>query len=66
MPRDSFKVLGLGLGASESEVKLRFRALSRVYHPDKHNPEQTGKTQEEAVALFQLINNAHSHLREVL
>jgi hypothetical protein len=31
---DLFKVLGLGLGATETEVKIQYIALSCIYHPD--------------------------------
>jgi len=63
---DSLKILGLGLGASEAEVKTKYRALSRVYHPDKHDSSKTNMTDEEASDFFKLINNAQSYLREVL
>ena len=62
---DSFKVLDLGIGASEMEVKVQFRKLSRIYHPDKHNSSQTGMANADATAFFQLINNAYSYLKEV-
>ena len=39
---DSLKILGLGFGATEAELKHSFRRLSIVYHPDKHKPEETG------------------------
>ncbi len=61
---DSLKCLGLSLEATEREVRVNFRQLSRVYHPDKHKPEQTGLTQREAIEKFQLINNAYSYLVE--
>jgi DnaJ-class molecular chaperone len=32
---DSLKILGLGLGASEREVKLAYRRLASIFHPDK-------------------------------
>ena len=63
---DSFKVLGLGLGASEAEVKQKYRELSRLYHPDKHDATKTGMTDEEAEEFCKLINNAYSHLREIV
>jgi DnaJ-domain-containing protein 1 len=31
----SLKILGLGLGASETEIKIHYRQLARKYHPDK-------------------------------
>jgi hypothetical protein len=63
---DSFKVLWPGLGATETEVKVRYRALAQIYHPDKHDPAQTGLTHLEASQYFQLINNANSYLCEIL
>jgi DnaJ-class molecular chaperone len=29
----SFKILGLGLGASKMEIKIHYRQLARKYHP---------------------------------
>ena len=37
---DLLKLLGVGLGALESEVKAQFKAMPRIYHPDKHKTEQ--------------------------
>ena len=62
----SFKALGLGLGATETEVKVAYRALARIYHPDKHDPAQTGMTHADASEYFKLINNAQAYLCEVL
>ena len=62
----SFKALGLGLGATETEVKVAYRALARIYHPDKYDPIRTGMTQEEASEYFKIINNAQAYLCEVL
>ena len=31
------------------EVKIRYRTLARRLHPDKHDPNVTGLTSEEAV-----------------
>ncbi len=63
---DSFKVLGLGLGATEMEVKVQYRALSCIYHPDRHDPMRTGLTNEAAADFFKLINNAQAYLHDVL
>ena len=61
---DSLKVLELGLGASEAEVKMRYREFSRTYHPDKHRSKVTGKTNKED--FFKLINNTQAYLQEIL
>ncbi len=62
---DSLKILGLGLGASERKIKLAYRQLACLYHPDKweHAQATTGKTLEETIAHFQLLNNAQAFLR---
>ena len=44
----SLRILHLGLGASEIEVKLKYRQLARIFHPDKNNQATTGLTTEEA------------------
>ena len=50
---DSLKVLGLGFGASETEVKVQFISMSRIYHPDKQKIEQTKIIEEDTTDLFQ-------------
>jgi curved DNA-binding protein CbpA len=61
---DSLRILGLGLGASEREVKLAYRRLACLYHPKKWDQtcEVTGMTLGETTAHFQLLNNAQSFL----
>jgi hypothetical protein len=49
---DSMKILGLSEGATEGEVKAAYQAMSRIYHPEKHNSGFTGKSDEEAVEFF--------------
>ena len=65
---DYLKILGLGLGASECEVKLTYRRLACLYHPDKWDQTHmiTGMTLTETTAHFQLLNNAQSFLRATL
>ncbi|KAL7536025.1 hypothetical protein ACHAXR_011344, partial [Thalassiosira sp. AJA248-18] len=63
---DSLKVLGLGLGASETDVKIKYRALSRLYHSDKHDSTKTGMTDQAASDFFKLINNAQAYLCQVM
>ena len=65
---DSLKILDLGLGASEREVKLAYRRLASIYHPDKweHSRHTTGMTLPETTAHFQMLNNAQSFLRSRL
>jgi hypothetical protein len=62
----SLQILDLGLGASEIEAKMKYRQLSRIYHPDKNNQTITGLTTEEATEFFKLLNNANEYLKEIL
>jgi DnaJ-class molecular chaperone len=63
---DSLKIFELGYAASYSEVKSQFRALARIYYPDKHDLERTGMLHTDAKIFFQLINNAHEYLKDKL
>ena len=60
----SLTILGLGLGASETEVKVHYRQLAQKYHPDKNIPATTGLNASEASTFFQLLNNAHEYLKD--
>ena len=60
----SLAILGLGLGASETEIKVHYRQLARKYHPDKNDTAITGLTTSEASTFFQLLNNAHQYLKD--
>jgi DnaJ-class molecular chaperone len=61
---DSLKILGLGQGALEREVKLAYRRLACLYHPDKweHARPTTGMTLAETTVHFQLLKNAQAFL----
>jgi DnaJ domain len=60
----SLIILGLGLGASEMEIKVHYRQLARKYHPDKNDTNLTGLTTTEASDFFKLLNNANEYLKE--
>ena len=60
----SLKILGLGLGASEMEIKIHYRQLTHKYHPDKNDHAATGLTTEEVTEFFKLLNNANDYLME--
>jgi curved DNA-binding protein CbpA len=57
------KILGLGLGASKTEIKVHYRQLARKYHPDKNDFTATGLMAEEATEFFKLLNNTNDHLK---
>ena len=44
-------------------VTIWYRTLAQRLHPDNHDPSVTGMTSEEAVELFELVNNAQQFLR---
>jgi len=56
----SLTILGLGLGTSETEIKVHYQQLARKYRPDKNNPAITGLTVTEASNFFKLLNNAQA------
>jgi DnaJ-class molecular chaperone len=58
----TLRLLGLGLGALEMEVKIRYRQLAREYHPNKINQEVMGLAAAEACDFFKLLNNANMFL----
>ena len=55
------KILSLGLGASETEIKVHYRQLACKYHPDKNDYIATGLTMEEVTEFFKLLNNANDY-----
>jgi DnaJ-class molecular chaperone len=60
----SLKILGLGLGASETEIKVHYRQLACKYHLTKNDTTITGLLAEEASEFFKLLNNANDYLKE--
>jgi preprotein translocase subunit Sec63 len=60
----SLTILGLGFGASKTEIRVHYRQLACKYHPDKNSPAITGLSASEASAFFQLLNNAHEYLKD--
>jgi preprotein translocase subunit Sec63 len=60
----SLTFLGLGLGASEIEIKVHYQQLACKYPPDKHNPAVTGLTAAEASDFIKLLNNTQEYLKE--
>jgi len=54
--RDYYKILGVGRGATASEIKSAYRKLARKHHPDV-NPNN-----KEAERRFKEINEAYQVL----
>jgi len=59
----SLTILGLGLGASETEIKVHYRQLAHTYHADKNDPAITGLTATEASDFFNFLNNVQAYLK---
>src|ERR1700689_5356827 len=56
--QDYYKVLGVGKGASDEEIKKSYRKLARQYHPDR-NPGD-----KQAEERFKEISQAHDVLSD--
>ena len=62
--QEYLSLFNLVRGATYAEVKAQYRQRALVFHPDKHNPDRTGLSNEEAGELFKQFNNAHSYLKD--
>ena len=60
----SLAILGLGFGASETEIKVHYQQLVCKYHPDKNDPAITGLNIPKASAFFQLLINVQGYLKD--
>lgn len=58
-----FRILGVGVGASDDELNVAFRALSRKFHPDRFATADD-ETQSEALATSALLNDAYRTLKD--
>lgn len=56
--KDYYRILGIGRGAGEDEIKKAYRKLAHQHHPDKHSGD---KAVEEK---FKLINEAYEVLKD--
>ena len=61
--RDSLGILNIPMSATEREIKVQYRRLARIYHPDKFDPTTTEMSMFEAQEHFKQINNAYEYLR---
>jgi molecular chaperone DnaJ len=55
---DYYKILGVGKGASDEEIKKAYRKLARKYHPDRNSGEK------QAEERFKEISQAHDVLSD--
>ena len=61
--KDSLRILNLSEDVTEREVKTNNREIARIYHPDKHRPDSTGMSPNQAEEYFKLVNNVYEFLR---
>ena len=54
--KDYYKILGVTQQSSQDDIKIAYRRLAKLYHPDKN------KGDEDAKEKFQLINEAYTVL----
>ncbi len=57
--KDYYQILRIGRHANEHEIKRAYRSLAVLFHPDRNHS-------EEAIRLFQEINEAHEVLSDPL
>ena len=65
--KDSFGILELPMTATERELRVQYKRLARIYHPDKYklasNEVSSRMTVLEGQQHFQMISNAYDHLQ---
>jgi curved DNA-binding protein CbpA len=58
-----YKVLDLDVGASKEEVKMAFRELSQMYHPDNYS-RKSPEVQKRSEEKFKELSNAYEILKD--
>ena len=59
---DARNILNVGASASRREISLRFKILSRKYHPDKWSSDSCSDSYDVRTTKFQIIANARDLL----
>ncbi len=60
----AMEILGVGLGADASEVKKRFRELSKKFHPDRYAGSNNRELMEKLTDIFTAIQRAYEELKD--
>ncbi|GFR50262.1 hypothetical protein Agub_g12449, partial [Astrephomene gubernaculifera] len=60
---DYYRVLGVNPGASQDEIKVAFRKLALLHHPDRHAGATEAK-QAESASKFKAITEAYDVLTD--
>ena len=62
--RDYYEVLGVGKGASDSEIKKAYRKLAIKYHPDKNPDDKEAENKfKEAAEAYEVLSNPDKKAR---
>ena len=59
---DSCRILRIPTTATEREIKVQYRRLARIYHPDKYDCLTNSMTSHEAQEHFKHLNNAYEFI----
>ena len=59
--KDSLRILNITIStaAAKIEIKVQYRRLAKIYHPDKYDPTANEISIFEAQEHFKLINNTY-------
>ena len=49
--------------SKEIEIKVQYRRLARIYHPDKYDPTTNKMSKSEAQGHLKLIKSVYEYLR---
>lgn len=58
MGKDYYKILGIGRGASDDEIKKAYRKLALRYHPDKNRSEGAEEKFKEIAEAYEVLSDS--------
>ena len=63
MPRDPYRVLDVEMDASQAEIKLAFRQLTKRTHPDVNPSDNAAETFRRINAAYEIVGDAERRRR---